>query len=162
MITSVLHGANEVIGELGKIGVRVDRATVTATRAVQRKLVSSIRSELNGPPRWNHRGRSRVYPTSVTLTGQPVHASRGGPPGKFTGDLRRGVGGKKSLASIGGHVTGGVGIGGSRALAQNNLKKGQLEAKFPFFGPAVRRVEPELAAVYDAAWTKALARRGGL
>lgn len=161
MITSVLHGANEVIGEFGKMTVRVDRATVTATRAVQRKLVSSIRSELNGPPRWNHRGRSRVYPTSVTLTGQPVHASRGGPPGKFTGDLRRGVGGKKSLASIGGHVTGGVGVGGGR-IPQNNLKKGKLEATYPFFGPGVRKVEPELGAIYDAAWTKALARRGGL
>jgi hypothetical protein len=161
MINSILHGAKEVTHEFGRMAVRVDRATVAATRAVQRKLIRSIKGELKGPPRWNHRGRSRVYPTSVTLSGQPVHASRGGPPGKFTGDLIRGVGGKKNLASIGGRVTGGVGVGGGR-IPQNNLKKRKLEEKYPYFEPAVRKVEPELAVVYSEAWAKALARRGGL
>jgi hypothetical protein len=161
IIKSVLHGANDVIGEFGRVSVRVDRATVAATRAVQRKLVGAIRGELTGPPRWNHRGASRVYAKSVTLVGQPAHAPRGGPPGKFTGDLRRGVGGVKKLTAHAGRVTGGVGVGGGR-IPQNNLKKGRLEAKYPFFAPAVRRVEPELVAIYEATWAKALARRGGL
>lgn len=161
MINSILHGAKEVTNEFGRMAVRVDRATVAATRAVQRKLIGAIKGELRGAPRWNHRGRSRIYSTQVTLTGKPVHAARGGPPGKFTGDLIRGVGGRKKLIAIGGHVTGGVGIGGAR-IPQNNLKKRKLEERYPYFEPAVRRVEPELAAIYTAAWDKALMRRGGL
>lgn len=159
ILSTALRGVTELQAGLRATTVRVDAVTVVAMRAAQRKIITEVRKNLRGEPRWSHRGRSRVYPESVTKGSG--HSPRGGPPGKFTGDLYRGVGGKKTLVSIGGRVEGGAGVGGGKKLRQNNFKK-RWEKKYPFFAPAVNKVQKDLPEVYATAWRKALDRRGGL
>lgn len=153
-------GVKELALELQAIQRNVDLATIAATKAAQREVIKNVKKNLRGRPRWNQRGRSSVYPESVKLGG-PRHSPRGGGPGKFTGMLVSGVGGKKRVVSVAGIVKGGVGVGGAR-LRPNNFKKRMLEAKYPFFEPGVKASEAKIGEVYATAWRKAIDRRGGI
>jgi hypothetical protein len=156
-----MSGASALSAILKSAPVVARRATVTATKTAQRRMVASVRSNLNGPARYSHRGKSRVYGQEVNLGGikaRRATGSRGGPPGKFTGVLSRGVGGKRIPIAFGPYVVGGVGIGG----AVNDLKKAPLELKYPYFKPSIHAVEPEIPKIYAAEWAIALSKIGGL
>jgi len=75
----------------------------------------------------------------------------------MTGVLYAGVGSKKPRL-VGNTWTGGVGIG----AAPNNVKKRPLEAKFPYFRPAVEATEPQMLANYEKGWDAAISRMGGI
>ncbi len=158
-ISTVISGVEDTVKEFNAIPGRANRAVAAAVRTVERKIVSKVKANLNGKPRWNHRGRSRVYAEPVNLGG-PEHSPRGGGPGVFTGKLRKGVGGSRPV-TLGNTTTAWVGVGGSR-MQENNLKKGRLEAKYPFFEPGVRAAEGGLTGIYESALDAALKRRGGL
>lgn len=158
-ISTMISGAEDAIKEFGAIPDRANRAVAAAIRKVERKIVTSVRANINGKPRWNHRGRSRVYAEPVNLGG-PEHSPRGGGPGVFTGKLRKGVGGSRPV-TLGNTTSAWVGVGGAR-LNENNLKKGRLEQKYPYFEPGVRAAEGGLTGIYESALDAALKRRGGL
>lgn len=155
-VSMSMRGANELSASLLGAPVIARRATLAATKASQRIIIKSVRSKLNGPPRWGHRGKSRIYAESVNKGRQRGTGGSGGSPGKLTGALRKGVGGKRKPLVIGPAVVGGVGVGG----ATNNLKKRKLEQRFPYFGPGVRAVESEIPATYATAWGEAIAKIG--
>lgn len=160
-LTVKMLGVSELVVSMESIQKKVDLATVAATKRAQSEIIKNVKSRLRGRPRWNHRGRSRIYGADVNIPGMAKNSPRGGGPGKFTGMLYSGVGGKKNVVSIAGTVKGGVGVGGSR-LRPNNLKKRYLEAKYPFFEPGVKAAEAKIGEVYATAWKAAIERRGGL
>ena len=67
-------------------------------------------------------------------------------------------GDRRKKSSGGARVGGGVGIG----ALPNNVKKGTLESKFPYFRPAVEAVEPTMLANYEKGWAAAVDRMGGI
>ena len=151
-----VKGAQRAIKETEQMETRVEKATWMAVKENQRILKLAIRRNLRGAPRWNQRGAWEKIP-AVKLDG-PTNAPRSGGPGRFTGALYRGVGGKKRpLLRPGGTVVGGVGIGGNI----NNLKKRKLEEEFPYFKPAVEATEPKMAQAYAKGWDKAVNKMGG-
>jgi hypothetical protein len=154
-VSMSLSGASEVSAMLAGAPVVARRATVAGTKAAQKIIIQSVRSKLNGPPRWGHRGKSRIYAESVNK-GKQRGGSAGGYPGKLTGDLRKGVGGKRAPIVVGPAVVGGVGIG----KKVNNLKKRHLEERFPFFAPSVHESEAAVIAAYATAWSAALDKLG--
>jgi len=152
-----VKGAQRTIRETEQMEARVEKATWMAVKENQRILKLAIRRNLRGAPRWNQRGAWEKIP-AVKVDG-PTHAPRSGGPGRFAGDLYRGVGGKKRpLIRPGGTVVGGVGVGGKI----NNLKKRKLEEEFPYFKPAVEATEPKMAQAYAKGWDKAVNKMGGL
>jgi hypothetical protein len=152
-----MKGANRVIKETEAIEARVNKATVMAVKENQRILKLAIRRKLRGAPRWNQRGA--VGKSPAINVGGPRHRPRSGPPGRLTGALYKGVGGRRRpLLRPGGVVIGGVGIGGNINL----LKKGKLEEEFPFFKPAVQETEPKMARAYEKGWDKAVNKMGGI
>jgi len=152
-----VKGAKSAMKETEEMDLRVQKATWFAVKENQRILKLAIRRNLRGAPRWNQRGAWEKVP-AVKLDG-PTNAPRSGGPGKFTGALYRGVGGKKRpMIMPNGTVVGGVGIGGNI----NNLKKRPLEEKFPYFKPAVKATEPKMAQGYQKGWDKAVKKMGGI
>lgn len=151
-----MSGAEEAAAKLAGAPALARRGTVAGTKAAQRLIIKSVRSKLNGPPRWGHRGKSRIYAESVNRGSQRGTGGSGGTPGKLTGALRKGVGGKRAPIVLGPAVIGGVGIGGRT----NNLKKRFLERRFPFFAKSVHEAEAGIPAIYAEAWGKALAKLG--
>lgn len=160
-ITMKMLGVEKLVLDMEGIQKKVDLATVAATKKAQSAIVKSVKSRLRGRPRWNHRGRSRIYGADVNIPGMAKNSPRSGGPGKFTGMLYSGVGGKKRVVSLNGTVKGGVGVGGSH-LRPNNLKKRMLEQRYPFFEPGVKAAEASIGETYAAAWRAAIDRRGGL
>ena len=159
IIGVLIHGGKEARGAIDAAQARVDKATIAAIRANQRIIKAAVRKNLTGAPRWNYRGKSRIYDQPVKVDGAPRHSPRGGPPGLMTGALRKGVGGvRRPTGRPNGDLVGGVGVGGKT----NNFKKRVFEAKFPYFRPAVEAVEPRLGPTYNRAWGKAVERMGGL
>ena len=75
----------------------------------------------------------------------------------MTGVLYAGVGARRRPRFETGTWVGGVGIG----AMPNNVKKGVLEARFPYFLPAVKKIEPIMAATFEKAWEKAVTKMGG-
>jgi len=158
-ISLTMHGVDRFQTTTKEIERNVDFATVKALKAQQNLVKREVRKNIKGAPRWTERGKSRVYQKTVRLApGGNTNNPRSGGPGKFSGALLGGLGGVRRPRKIGKWLTGGVGIGGK----VNNLKKHELERKFPFFKPAVEKAEPKMPAVYQKAWGKAVERRGGL
>ena len=158
-ITAVVHGVKEFNAVTREIEARVDKATLAALRVNQNKLKTAVRKNLRGTPRWTQKGANRVTGRNYQVpgtTGQH-NSPRSGAPGKMTGVLYGGVGSAKPKL-IGNTWVGGVGIG----AAPNNVKKKPLEAKFPYFRPAVEAVEPTMLANYEKGWDAAISRMGGI
>ncbi len=151
-----VKGARECAAAISAMEADTAAATVVGLKKVSRRMVVEVRANMDGAPRWRHRGPG-VYGYSVNGDG-PVHAPRAGGVGKFTGVLRTGVGSKRRVKiTADGGYKGGVGIGGSR-LPENNFKK-RWESVYPFFAPGVHKVESEVPAIYTAAWDAAMAKR---
>lgn len=148
------RGLGELERELDAIVARADKATVAALRANQNLLKREVRKALRGAPRWGYRGASSKTGGAVDLGFR--HHARGGGPGVLTGDMVRGVGGVRRPKRIAGEGwQGGVGVG----ININNLKKGRLEARFPYFAPAVHRSTPKFRETWEKAWSKAIHRK---
>ena len=158
-ITAVFHGFKEFNDVTKEIEGRVDKATLAALRVNQNKLKTAVRKNLRGQPRWTQKGNNRITGKNYQVpgtTGQH-NSPRSGAPGKMTGVLYSGVGSAKPKL-IGNTWVGGVGIGAK----PNNVKKRPLEAKFPYFKPAVEAVEPTMLANYEKGWETAVSRMGGI
>jgi hypothetical protein len=160
-ITAIWHGVQEFKAVTEEIEGRVDKATLAALRVNQNKLKTAVRKNLRGAPRWTQRGANKITGARGNFqvpgtTGQH-NSPRTGAPGKMTGVLYKGVGSAKPRI-VGNTWVGGVGIG----AAPNNVKKRPLEAKFPYFRPAVEAVEPTMLANYEKGWEAAVSRMGGI
>ena len=160
-ITAIFHGVKEFKAVTEEIEGRVDKATLAALRVNQNKLKTAVRKNLRGEPRWTQRGANNITGARGNFqvpgtTGQH-NSPRSGAPGKMTGVLYAGVGSAKPRL-VGNTWVGGVGIGAN----PNNVKKKPLEAKFPYFRPAVEAVEPTMLANYEKGWDAAISRMGGI
>lgn len=147
-----VSGVRETEAALARMGKEIDLATLKALKATQNLAKSSVRSGLRGRPRWDHRGASSRTGAAVKLNLSPHHVAKSGGPGRLTGKLYRGVGGVRRPKPIpGGGLAGGVGVGGG----VRNLYKKRLEGQYPYFRPGLRKAEPKMTAVWNAAWAKA-------
>ena len=158
-ISAIFSGVKEFNDVTKDIEARVDKATLSALRVNQNKLKTAVRKNLRGAPRWTQKGNNRITGKNYQVpgtTGQH-NSPRSGAPGKMTGVLYAGVGSAKPKL-VGNTWVGGVGIGAS----PNNVKKRPLEAKFPYFRPAVEAVEPTMLANYEKGWDAAISRMGGI
>ena len=158
-ITAIFHGVKEFKAVTEEIEGRVDKATLAALRVNQNKLKTAVRKNLRGQPRWTQKGNNKITGKNYQVpgtTGQH-NSPRSGAPGKMTGVLYAGVGSAKPRL-VGNTWVGGVGIGAN----PNNVKKKPLEAKFPYFRPAVEAVEPTMLANYEKGWDAAISRMGGI
>ena len=158
-ISAVWHGVQEFKAVTEEIEARVDKATLAALRVNQNKLKTAVRKNLRGSPRWTQKGANKITGKNYQVpgtTGQH-NSARSGAPGKMTGVLYAGVG-SATPRIVGNTWVGGVGIG----AAPNNVKKRPLEAKFPYFRPAVEAVEPTMLANYEKGWAAAVDRMGGI
>ncbi|MEW2518127.1 hypothetical protein [Actinacidiphila alni] len=145
-------GVREAQAGLRVMNREIDVATLKALKATQALAKKSIRSGLRGRPRWDHRGASTRTGATVSLNLSPHHVTKGGGPGRLTGSLSKGVGGVRRPKPIpGGGFAGGVGVG----KGVRNLYKKRLEAQYPYFRPGLRKAEPKMSAVWQAAWAKA-------
>lgn len=156
-ISGAFRGIDQAQKELARIDRDGRAATVGAVRAVQNLAKSRVRSRLRGKPRWSHRGASSRTGPEVNLDG-PKNSPRSGGPGRFTGQLASGVSGMKRPRTGVEGVRGAVwmGKGGVR-----NLYKWRLEKDHPYFAPAVKAMEPQVAPIWEKAWKKVIDRRQG-
>lgn len=149
-----IEGVERLNAALDEVSRRIDAATVSALKATQNLAKKSIRSKMRGRPRWDRRGKSRVYTTSVNLNLSPHHVNKGGGPGKFTGHLSRAVGSVKRPRKTLDGFKGGVGVGGTRS--STNLYRGKVEANFPYFKPGVEAAHKGMEAIWLKAWDKSI------
>ena len=165
MFSALVSGVNDFNSVTKDIELKTAQATIAGIKANQNKIKTAIRANLRGAPRWTQRGKSKVYDSNFQAegtTGQH-NSPRSGGPGRMTGVLYKGVGGVRKPKEVNGTWFGGVGIGSSYGIMKtNNFKKGTLEAKFPYFKPAVEKVLPVIAETYAAGWDKAISRMGGI
>ena len=158
-ITAIFSGVKEFKAVTEEIEANVNKATLAALRVNQNKLKTAVRKNLRGAPRWTQKGANKITGKNYQVpgtTGQH-NSARSGAPGKMTGVLYAGVG-SATPRIVGNTWVGGVGIG----AAPNNVKKRPLEAKFPYFRPAVEAVEPTMLANYEKGWAAAVDRMGGI
>ncbi|MET7982519.1 hypothetical protein [Streptomyces sp. NPDC005281] len=145
-------GLRELDGALELMRRDVDLATIRALKATQALAKKSVRANLRGRPRWDHRGKSSRTGATVKLNLSPHHATKGGGPGRLTGTLSRGVGGvRRPRRTLAGYQ-GGVGVGGG----VRNLYKKRNEGLYPYFAPGIRRAEPLMSKVWFEAWGRAV------
>lgn len=157
-ISVLMSGVKEFKKSTAETQVRVDKATISALRENQRILKLAIRRNMRGKPRWNQRGKSKVYTNNYRVPGMEHNEPRSGGPGRFSGALYSGVGSARPKPGANGDIVGGVGIGGKI----NNFKKGKLERDFPYFRPAVEVTEPKMLGAYEKGWGKAIDKMGGI
>lgn len=158
-INAIFSGVKEFKAVTEEIEANVNKATLAALRVNQNKLKTAVRRNLRGAPRWTQKGNNKITGKNYQVpgtTGQH-NSPRSGGAGKMTGVLYAGVGSAKPRI-VGNTWVGGVGIG----APPNNVKKRPLEAKFPYFRPAVEATEPHMLENYQKGWESAIARTGGL
>ena len=159
-ISAIFSGLSDIKKTANEVNSKIETATVAALRANQNKIKTAVRQNLRGDPRWTERAGRAHGGTSFQVegtTGQH-NSPRDGGPGKMTGDLYNGVGGvKKPKKRTDGLYYGGVGVGGKI----NNFKKNTLEAKYPYFKPAIDKVMPLLSDAFVKGWSKAVNKLGG-
>lgn len=151
---AVVRGVKEASAALTQIDKNIDTATLKALRACQGLAKRSIKGQLRGRPRWDHRGKSSRTGETVRLNLNPHVVSKSGGPGKLTGALSRSIKSDRKPRPVPGGGFNGAVFAGSRGGPQN-LYKGALEGKFPYFGPGVAKAEPKMAAIWTAAWGRA-------
>ena len=166
---SALVRATDTKKALNDIDKKVKKATMAGVRENQNVIKKNIRRKLRGKPRWGQRGASPKYGTPAFKVegftkrkdshGHSVaNEPRSGTPGKFSGALYGGVKSRRIPKWMGENgVSGWVKIGNR----ENNVKKGKLELKFPYFAPAVKESQPEVSANFEKGWSKAITKSGG-
>jgi len=154
-----LKGVEQFMAGTKEIQTRTEKATIAALKTNQNKLKTAVRANLRGAPRWTQKGANKITGANFQVEGTKGqhHQPRGGGPGRMTGVLYKGVGGVRKPREYNGMFYGGVGVGAN----PNNVKKRVLEAKFPYFQPAVRKTEPIMAATFEKSWAKSIDRSGG-
>ncbi len=161
IVSALISGVKDFNTVTQDIEDRVALATIAGIKANQNKLKTAIRANLRGAPRWTQKGSNRITGANFQVpstTGQH-NSPRSGGPGKMTGVMYKSVGGVRSpKKGFDGYYTGGVGIGAK----PNRVKKAPLEAKFPYFRPAVEKTMPLMSDVFDVGWDKAISRIGGI
>lgn len=167
-VSAKVFGANTKKA-LIEIDKKVDRATLVGVRENQNLIKKNIRRNLRGKPRWGQRGASSTYGTPAFKIegftkredshGHKVpNEPREGTPGRFSGALYAGVKSRRiPKQQLDGSTMGWVKIGNRL----NNVKKGKLELKYPYFAPAVTESVPEVSATYEKGWEKAMKKSGG-
>jgi hypothetical protein len=160
MFSFAMKGAKTFAEGTHQVESRMNVATIAALKANQNKIKSAVKANLKGQPRWTQKGRNRITGPNFQVegtTGQN-HRPRDGGPGKMTGVLYKGVGGVRRPKEFRGMFYGGVGVGAK----PNNVKKRVLEAKFPYFRPAVEKTEPLMSQTYEKGWARAMNKMGGV
>lgn len=157
VVRQYIRNADDAIAAIAAIVKQVDAATLAALKKSQTVAKASVKSQMRGGPRWNHRGPINVGGLSdpaVTMDQYPAHSSRSGGPGKLTGHLSAAVGVVRRPKKLGvASYQGGIGAGGRRSVTQVYRK--EVEARAPYMQPGVRKAEPKMSAAYEAAWAKA-------
>ncbi|AEW94592.1 MULTISPECIES: hypothetical protein [Streptomycetaceae] len=146
-----IEGWREVQAALDRMSRDVDTATVAALKASQNLAKKMIRSGMRGRPRWDHRGRSARTGESVSLNLNPPHVTKSGGPGRLTGKLSKGVGGVRKPKRTAEGYQGGVGVGGG----VRNLYKKRAEGRYPYVAPGIKKAEPRMPEMWEAAWGRA-------
>ncbi|MDH6123447.1 hypothetical protein [Kitasatospora sp. GP82] len=149
-----IEGLAELHAGLDRMSRDVDRATVAALKATQNIAKGSVRAQMRGRPRWDHRGMSERTGEAVKLGLSPHHQPRAGGPGRLTGTLAKGVGGVRKPRKTPQGFAGGVGVGGQ----VRNLYKGRTEGRFPYLKPGIDKATPKFGAVWLKAWNRAVHR----
>ncbi|GIG57400.1 hypothetical protein Lfu02_17720 [Longispora fulva] len=153
--SALFKGIENLERALDKQTARVDRATLAATKANQARVKRGVKQRLRGRPRWDHRGRSRPTPEPVDLHLSPPHVERSGGPGRFTGALFSGISSRSTPKRQGVDWVGAVWVrGGIR-----NFYKRKLEAKFPYFKPALDASLVVLRETWVKAWDRSMSRK---
>ncbi|MDH6108860.1 hypothetical protein P3T36_002991 [Kitasatospora sp. MAP12-15] len=153
-ITGSVTGIEGANSELEAMRKRVDKASQAAIRKVQSTTKASIKSGMRGRPRWDRRGRSKIYAMGVNLNLSPHVVSKQGGPGTFAGALFKSIRSSKKARNTGTGEFSGVVFSGGAGGPQNLYKK-RVEAKFPYFAPGVNKAQPKFAKVWEDAWKKA-------
>lgn len=152
-----IEGGREARAALVAMDRRVDLATLQALKKVTALGRTSVRSGMRGRPRWDRRGAGAGGP-AVNLGLSPHHVTKSGGPGKLTGTLYNSVKkSRKPRPTVGGGSAV-VFMGGAKAHPEVNWYKRELEAKFPYFEPGIKKAEPKMPAVWNAAWAKATSK----
>lgn len=138
---------------LAAMDKRVDLGTAAGIKKVQQITKSSVKSGMRGRPRYDRRGRSRVYAMGVNLNLNPHVVKKSGGPGRFAGALFKSIRGSKRPRKVIGGYSAVVFSGG--AGGPQNLYKKKVEQDQPYFKPGVERAKPKMPAVWHAAWAKA-------
>jgi hypothetical protein len=133
---------------------RVDRATIAAVKRVQTVTKTSVKGQMRGRPRWNHRGKSARTGAKVVLPDLPRHMPRSGGPGKLTGALIQSIKASKRPRKLPAGYSGVVWSGG--VGASTNLYKAKVEKIAPYFKPGIDKATPKMPAVWEVAWGKAI------
>ncbi|PJM98133.1 hypothetical protein CG740_37250 [Streptomyces sp. CB01201] len=151
----VVRGAKDCEAALTAMDARINVATLKALKASQTAAKAAVKSAMRGRPRWDHRGKSKRTGPDVSLHLTPHHVSKGGGPGKLTGRLYGAVGVVKRPKPLPeGGFKGGVGCGGKDSVTNNY--RTVIEAQYPYMKPGIKKAEPKMAVVWQAAWAKAI------
>lgn len=154
-IIGVVRGVKQAEVALAAMERRIDLATIRSLKATQQLAKKSIKSGMRGRPRWDHRGKTGNGGAPVSLHLTPHHVTKAGGPGRLTGTLSRAVGGVRRPKPLpGGGFSGGVGVGGRESLAV--IYRKEVEARYPYMKPGVRKAEPKMAAVWAKGWERAI------
>jgi len=156
-ITAIIRGARASSARISAMEAEVDLATVAALKKVQQVTRTSIRSGMRGRPRWDHRGQTSKG-GGANLNLSPHHVTKTGGPGKLTGALASSIRKSRKPQPKGLGVYTAVVMAGGKGGPQN-LYKGKVESKYPYFAPGVKKAEPKMAPVWNAAWAKATRTR---
>jgi hypothetical protein len=147
-----ISGLPEFNAALTRIERQIDVATVAALKSTQNLAKKTIRAQMRGRPRWDHRGKSSRTGGSVSLHLNPPHVSKGGGPGKLTGTLTRGVGGVRKPKKTPEGFAGGVGVGGG----VRNLYKKRIEGTYPYVKPGLAKATAGMPAIWEKAWDRSV------
>jgi hypothetical protein len=150
----IAHSSELAQSELTAMQKRVDKATIAAVKRVQTVTKTSVKGQMRGKPRWNHRGKSARTGERVSLPELPRHSPRSGGPGKMTGALFKSIRSSKRPRKVADGYSGVVWSGGVGAAT--NLYKAKVEGTAPYFKPGIAKATPKMAAVWEAAWGKAI------
>jgi hypothetical protein len=151
-----IEGVSEVADALDAMSRNIDVATVAALKASQNLAKKAIRSGMRGRPRYDRRGaigRNGSVP-AVNLNLSPHHVAKSAGPGRLTGHLSGAVGGVRKPKKTSAGFSGGVGVGGKQSIT--NLYRREVNAKFPFIEPGVRKAQAGMPAIWEKAWDKAI------
>lgn len=149
----VVRGVKETASSVSALDKRIEVASLKALKASQTVAKASVKAKMRGRPRWDHRGKSARTGDGVKLNLSPHHVTKSGSPGRLTGRLSGGIGGVRRPKPLpGGGFQGGVGAGGK----VQNLYKRQVEDKYPYLKPGIKKAEPKMAVAWQRAWSKAV------